>query len=357
VIVANKVQLARESRGMTQAELAPLLGISQGQLSKIELGVLRAPDSLGARLSAVLNYPESLFAWTDEVYGAGPNELYHRKQQSTSARLMRKIYAHINLRRMQITRLVKSIPLSNHITRFDVEDDPEGELSIARRVRAMWHLPDGPIRNATDIVERAGAVVIPCQFETEQVDGISQWLPGLPAMFFINLSAARSRWRMTIAHELAHIVMHARPNALMEAQAARFAGEFLMPAADIRGDLRILSGLRSADDCLSKLFHLKGIWHVSIQALVMRATDLGVLSKAFAQSIWKRIVQLNYKKREPHEELVPLERPSTLRELVGRHTSRLGFTVVQLAEALSLTTNEFRQLYMPEEIGHLRAVI
>lgn len=356
VAQADKITLARESRGLTQVELAERVGISQGQVSKIELGMLPATPVIVSKIAAVLNYPEALFYLTDQIYGVGPNDLYHRKRQSTSSRLMRKIYAHINLRRIQISRLLKAFSLSCHVHPYDVDEEPNGEVAIATRVRAMWHVPPGPLPNLTGLVERAGAIIVPCHFDTPLVDGVSQWLPGLPPLFFINRSMARSRWRMTIAHELAHVVMHARPNPEMENQATRFASEFLMPGIDMRSHLGVFSGLRSADACLQKLAELKLIWRVSMQGILVRATELGAIGKSLGVSIWKRINQLGYRKAEPYEDQLPIEHPSTLRELVARHVDRLGFSVAKLAEALYLSPAEFRQLYLPEEVGHLRAV-
>lgn len=353
----DKITLARESRGLTQTELAQRLNISQGQVSKIELGAMQVSPDVLARMSAVLNYPEELFSQTDTVYGAGPNDRYHRKRQSTSVGLMKKIYAQINLRRMQIVRLLRSVPLApSQIPKYPIEDAPGSEVEIAAMVRAAWHLPFGPIANLTNVVERAGAIIVPCNFETPQVDAISQWIPEHPPMLFVNIATARSRYRMTLAHEIAHLVLHAIPNEEMEDQANRFASELLMPARDIRPDLSSLASCRRADDVLSKLVELKMIWRVSIQGLLTKLSDLGILSSSLVTSTWKRLAQLGYRKREPYEEKIPAESPSTLREIVSRHMSQLGYSLAQLSHAVCLSAEEFRRLYMPIEIAHLRAV-
>ena len=357
IVRADKVTLARESRGLTQAELAERLRISQGQISKIELGMLHISTELLTRTSTVLNYPESLFYLTDQIYGAGPNDLYHRKRQSASSKLMKKIYAQINLRRIQIVRLLKSVALACHMPKYPIEDSAaEGEAAIAAMVRAAWHLPNGPIDNLTEILERAGAIIVTCNFETPLVDGISQWLPGCPPMFFMNMMTPRSRWRMTLAHELAHCVMHATPNAEMEGQANKFASELLMPAADIKSDLTFVAQCRHADDVLSKLAELKLIWKVSMQGLLTKAAETRMLQPGLVTSTWKRLTQLGYRRHEPLEHRLPIEQPTTLRELVTRHLTRLGYSVNQLADALCLSVEEFRQLYMPQEVAHLRAI-
>jgi Zn-dependent peptidase ImmA (M78 family)/DNA-binding XRE family transcriptional regulator len=352
----DKITLAREARGLTQAQLATRVGITQGHVSKIEMGTLSVTEELLTKIAAALGYPVSLFYMIDPVIGGGPSDLYHhRKRQSASMRLMKKIYAAINLRRIQITRLLKAGNFGCNIPKYPIEEHPEGPIDIAQMVRAMWNLPAGPIPDLTDAIERAGGIVVPCDFDTLLVDGVSQWLPGQPPMFFINARLPRSRYRMTLAHELAHVVMHAVPNANMEDEAAKFAGEFLMPARDIRRDLRHLSG-KSVTECMSKLGDLKAIWRVSMQAILVHASHANVISPATATSVWRRMSQLGYKRAEPLEQLIPMEHPRTLRDIVASHIKQLGYTIAQLADAVGLMVDEFRRIYMPAEAGHLRAV-
>ncbi|MBK7012326.1 MAG: ImmA/IrrE family metallo-endopeptidase [Xanthomonadales bacterium] len=45
-------------------------------------------------------------------------------------------------------------------------------------------------------------------------------------MIFINKDVPGDRWRFTLAHELAHLVMHDIPKPDMEDEADEFASEF-----------------------------------------------------------------------------------------------------------------------------------
>src|SRR5439155_22483179 len=62
------VSLARESRGLTQIELARKLEVSQGYLSKIESDLLEPSLELVNRLARLLDYPSSFFYLPDRVY-------------------------------------------------------------------------------------------------------------------------------------------------------------------------------------------------------------------------------------------------------------------------------------------------
>ena len=57
----NMVTLARESRGLTQSELAGELGVTQGKVSKIEQGLLSISDQMLSEISSCLKYPQNFF--------------------------------------------------------------------------------------------------------------------------------------------------------------------------------------------------------------------------------------------------------------------------------------------------------
>jgi Zn-dependent peptidase ImmA (M78 family) len=80
------------------------------------------------------------------------------------------------------------------------------------------------------------------------------------------------RSRLSLAHELGHIVMHTAPDddEKMESAAHRFAAAFLMPASDIKPYL--------ISPRLSTLRRVKAYWRVSIKALIKRAFDLALIT-------------------------------------------------------------------------------
>ena len=57
----HMLTLARDSRGVIQAELADMIGMGQGTLSEYETGVLDAPDAFAEDAGTALNYPASFF--------------------------------------------------------------------------------------------------------------------------------------------------------------------------------------------------------------------------------------------------------------------------------------------------------
>jgi Zn-dependent peptidase ImmA (M78 family)/transcriptional regulator with XRE-family HTH domain len=345
-IQPDKIVLARESRALTQSALAKRLGCSQAFLSQIEAGVRAAPDTAPDQLSHALDYPSAFFFLTDPVYGSGPNELYHRKRQSTPVRLLRQVYAQVNIQRMGITRLLRSVEVTTNIPRLSVDEFNSPE-AIARVLRATWHVPDGPINDLTALIEANGGIVVHRQFASSLLDGMSHWVPGAPPLFFMNASAPRSRRRHTLAHELGHMVLHSIPTPTMEEEANQFAAEFLMPEREARPYL--------ADLSLPRLAELKLYWKVSMAAVLQRASMTGTISRDDATVLWRRLSKAGYRKMEPYELELPAEEPTLLRHIVEMHRTTLAYGYEQLMELLVLHESDFREVYAPTE-ARLRVV-
>jgi Zn-dependent peptidase ImmA (M78 family) len=81
--------------------------------------------------------------------------------------------------------------------------------------------PRGPVESVTELIEDAGAFVIQIGFKTNLLDALSFRLPGLPPLIFMNSEMPGDRYRYTLAHELAHLILHNQPETdeSMESQA------------------------------------------------------------------------------------------------------------------------------------------
>ena len=214
IINPAMVVLAREARGLTQTDLAEQLGVSQSMLSKVEAGVKMPGPDLLERLGKVLEYPESFFFQTDPVYGPGLSEFFHRRRQDVGVKALGRIHAQINIIRMHVARLTKSVEIPEQKIRpLALEDFGGRPQEVARAMRAAWQMPHGPVANVVRVIEDAGGIVIRCQFGTQRVDAISRWVPGLPPLFFVNEGLPTDRERLTLCHELGHLILHDAPTA------------------------------------------------------------------------------------------------------------------------------------------------
>lgn len=336
--------LAREARGLTQADLAKRAEIGQGTLSKLEAGLKAPAENTVSLLADTLGFPTSFMFQEGQPYGFPP--YHYRKRKKLSAKALGRIVAEMNIRRMHVKRLSNSFELAPKAALPEIDrDEYHGRASrrldiedVARSVREAWMLPTGPVHNMIELLESKGGIVIPCDFGTDLIDAMSQRIDGMPTLFFVNMHSPADRVRMTLAHELAHMVLHTvslADDETMEEEADQFAGAFLLPADEIRSQLRQFD--------LRHLANLKRYWKVSMQAIAMRASKLNLISDYQAKMFWIEMSKLGYRKREPNEP--PREEPRLLKSMIAYHQRKLSYSVEEIAKLLHLTPDEFVRMY------------
>jgi Zn-dependent peptidase ImmA (M78 family)/transcriptional regulator with XRE-family HTH domain len=355
--------LARERRGLTQEELAERLSFGQGTLSKYETGFLQPPTEFVSDVANALGFPQSFFYQEGRPYGFSP--FHFRKRKKLSKKTLGRIIAEMNIRRMHVQKLNLSFELRTNVFIPEIDRDEyhkkaKGHLSIedvARQIREQWMLPAGPVQSMVELLEDNGGIVIPCDFGTDLIDAMSQRIDGMPVLFFVNINAPADRLRHTLAHELGHMVLHTitlAEDEQMEDEADAFAGAFLLPADEIRPQLRRFD--------LRQLANLKSHWKVSMAAIAVRADRLNLITPYQKKMFWIEMSKLGYRKWEPNEP--PKEFPKLLRQMVSFHMKKLGYSPKEMSDLLHLTAPEFGQMYAVEFVGpaprsdtrHLRIV-
>jgi Zn-dependent peptidase ImmA (M78 family) len=319
-----------------------MVSLYQGTISKVEGGLLDASPEMCLRFAEALDYPPDFFFQQDRVYGFNSSVFFHRRRQNLPDKILKKLHAKINIRRMQLERLLRSAEVNtkNQFEQIDVADYRFRVENVAQVVRASWLIPPGPIRSVMATIEDAGGFVIEWDFGTRKVDAISEWIPGYPPMFFVNSTSdiTGDRLRLTLAHEIGHVVMHRSQSPQMEDEAMGFASEFLMPAREIKASLYNLS--------IPKLAQLKAYWKVSMQALVERAYRLKTITPSQRRYLYMQFSGFGYRLREPEETDIPREKPSMLKELVDTHIKELGYSMCDLSGLMMMNEPEVRELYV-----------
>jgi Zn-dependent peptidase ImmA (M78 family) len=283
-------------------------------------------------------------------YGLPP--FHYRRRKKLSAKSLGRIVAEMNIRRIHLTKLLISFDWKTNAFIPEIDPDeyqgrskkPFTIEGAARSVREMWMLPTGPIPNMVDLLEANGGIVIPCDFGSDLIDAMSQRIEGLPVLFFVNVNSPSDRLRHTLAHELGHMVLHTitvKSDEEMEDEADAFAGAFLLPADEIRPQLRRFD--------LRQLANMKLYWKVSMAALAVRADRLKLITPYQSKMFWIEMGKLGYRKREPNEP--PKEHPSLLRQMIAFHIKKLGYGINEMAKLLHLRAAEFQDMYRGEIIG------
>jgi Zn-dependent peptidase ImmA (M78 family)/DNA-binding XRE family transcriptional regulator len=342
------LQIARAARGFTQGELAQRASVTQALVSKLENGLTPdpTPETVEA-LAVALNFPLPFFYSSERPHGLPP--FHYRKRARLGTKALNKIEADINIRRMHLARLLQSyeLPATQDFPAIDLAKEQWPPQRAAQILRGYWLVPRGPIDNLTDLVERAGAIVVQINFETPLLDALSFRLPGLPPLIFMNSAVPGDRYRFTLAHELAHLILHNHPagDEEMETEADEFAAEFLMPAKEVRPYI--------AAPSLGRLGRAKAYWKVSLKALIVQAHRLKLITPSQYTGLNVNYSKAGYGRNgEPFP--IPLEKPSMLPQAIRHHLETLHYSVEEVATLLMLSLGEFQALYT--ELPRLRIV-
>ena len=306
----------RLSTGMSQAGLASRAGLTQATLSRYETGS-RDPDTatlkvLATELGVAGGLLESLPAFHRAI--ALPEHM--RRRGTGKATHWRMLEARLNMLRIHVRRLADVADLESKfvVPRFDPSAVSAAEA--ARRVRSQWSMPPGPVESLLASMEDAGCFVAPGELESPRILALSQWVDTYPVVM-ANSRAHVDEMRLTLAHELGHLVLHSEPGyepVDAEREAAEFATSFLLPEHDARQDL--------ADMSVRALHELKVKWRVPMRTLMTRAHFLGAINERRRNSIYKMLSKRGWLAAEPLSDVLPPEEPRLFDQVAAALSAR-----------------------------------
>ena len=345
-LAGERVRTVRHLLRVSQEELALATGFSQALVSQVENGVRAATDEFLDAVAKATSMPRSFFDVPPPELP--PGSLRFRKLATARRGDTRRVEALLGEAfRIALSLLAEArypapaLPVqTEEPTRDDIEH-------LAEQTRlALGIGRDGPVRHVTRACERGGVAVVPLTLPGEDPQegetvghfGASFWLGGSQhALIGYFGGGPGDRQRYTLAHELAHLVLHSRRRVITDAEleANRFAGAFLVPRE------RAEEAMRSGSLTLSDLMNMKAHWGVSIQALIMRGNHLGLIDERRKVSLFKQLSARGWRKSEPVK--VHPEEPALLWTLLK---SRYGPETYSrsVAEAVGMASHVLRSI-------------
>ncbi|MGD1148581.1 MAG: XRE family transcriptional regulator [Thermoanaerobaculaceae bacterium] len=228
----------------------------------------------------------------------------------------------------------------------------ESSETAAAAIRERWGLGRDPLANVTEALEEHHVHVLEIEAGA-RFDGLAVVARrpngGVAGAAVVSRRGVPGeRQRFNLAHELGHLVLDLPGGVDAEKAAHRFAGAFLAPVAALQRDV----GRKRNTVSIDELRLLKRRYGISLQALVYRLRDLGVITDNHAAALWAEINARGWKMHEP-DEMEP-ERPSwalraTLRALAEGLISaeEAGLTPGAPAMALAPVTQRPAFLRLP----------
>lgn len=338
----DMVILAREYRGLTQKELAAAALAKQPQIAMIEGGMDGAASAETMQaISKALNFPIKFFYQNEPRLSFGSSSVYYRKMSAITAANRKAISGITNLARIGLKKIMEAVEIEADLAlpHIDVESEQGSPSKAAAVLRATWHLPDGPIQNLTNMVERSGVVIIESDFGASGISGTSMRLANMPPVIFLNSALPPDRYRFTLAHELGHLVLHSAPRETMEDEADEFASELLMQKVEFKVSVSQFGGRPT----LRQLVQLKPYWKVAISAMIMRMGQLDIISPDAKRSMFIQMSNLKMRLDEPQP--FPKERPKLYANLVKGAIGDLPGDTDTVLQVMNLPDDVFTRLY------------
>jgi Zn-dependent peptidase ImmA (M78 family)/transcriptional regulator with XRE-family HTH domain len=328
-LIPERLREAREAKELSMADLGEAVGLTRQAISFYESGEREPEPETLMKIVGVLDQPISFFTTERPRSFGGRGTTFFRSFKSKTKRTNRRC-------EILSDWFAQAASYFDEFVNFPVVDTPEispprqGQYysddeieAAATQVRRHWGLGDGPIADVVGLIESRGVIVARSEFGSDTVSAFSFWEGGRPFIFLGADKESVSRSRFDAAHELAHMCLHRGIETedleldlhKVEREADRFASAFLLPAATY--SLEIFSTR------LGAFVELKRRWKVSIAAQIFRCLDLSILSDMQALNLRKQLSAHHWRKREPLDDVLPIEKPSlmekALRLLLDHH--------------------------------------
>lgn len=317
VFVKERLTEAREARGINQTQLSELIDVTRQAISQYESGDRTPTFDILNRIAQALRFPVHRF--TKPIDDRKQDSVFFRSYASATKIARSRARRQLEWVIFDICDFLSQyveLPPANLpvVTSLDDPNDitPEVIEAAATNVRRFWGLGDGPISDLTLLLENNGIVVVYQELGANTLDAFSCWNTDRNRPFIVlgTDKGSAVRARMNAAHELAHLVLHRhlRPgliarkdtHGLLEYQAKHFAGAFLLPKSTFFAEIRRPN--------LNSFATIKGRWRVAIQAMIVRAKELGAISELEQERLFVYLSQRGWRKNEPLDNELPFEK-------------------------------------------------
>jgi Zn-dependent peptidase ImmA (M78 family) len=276
------------------------------------------------------------------------------EERAVSARVMDQVERYLQLEELLgLSSETWKAPAGKSFTIASLEaaEDAADEL------RQHWKIGFDAIPVLTELLEEQGikvaAVELPASvFGTKAM--VRRKDDGDVPVMLVNAVHNGERQRFTLAHELAHLVLHPRRMDERETEKAadRFGGAFLVPRRTLLREV----GENRKDITLGELFSLKRLFLVSVATIVVRCYQVGILGIGAYRRLWGEVSALGFLK-PPFKEPNPIdpERPRRMERLCYRAVAEGALSESKGAELLGISVRELNRRLDAEEVASVAA--
>ncbi len=346
-IFSNRLKSARVLNGLSLQDLADKLKainkkMSKQALHKYEKGeVLPDSEMIGLLANVLKVRPEFFFREQNVELG----EINFRKHKSLPVKeenRVKEFTRDVLSRYLELEEIIGiQKPFENPISNFPPVTNFLQVDEAAQKVREKWNLGTDPIYNLLELLEDNNIKVIDAPME-DGFDGLQTNVNGTVPVIVYNSSKIKSpdRIRFTVMHELGHMLLSIPdelPENAKEKICHQFAGAMLFPKEAALKEL----GKTRHRLFIQELMHLKEQYGISVQALIMRLSDLCIIKDNYRRQFFFFINQMGWKVEEPGE-YKGEEKSNRFEQLLYRALAEDLISISKAAGLMNLKVSEFK---------------
>jgi Zn-dependent peptidase ImmA (M78 family) len=344
-MVGQRLKVARAAAGLSLRELQEKIGnlVTAQMIGRYERNEAMPGSAALIALADALEVSENyLVDQSDlrlEAIEFRKNRITNRKEEATvEATVLDNVERYLTIEDLVGAASAAWTPPLG--APFPVRSLEEAEAAAAR-LRTLWNLGLDTIPNLAEFLEERGikVMVIPLP---RSVSGLAckirQRTGRSVPVIVVNAADTGERQRLTIAHELGHVVLDVRAGVDEEKAAFRFGSAFLIPAEVLWAEV----GQHRRAIAVGELVELKTLFGVSAQAIAYRCKELGIIGPGVHRGLFESFARLGWRSA-PYQEPNPMpsENPRRFHRLCYR---ALAEGVVSEAKAAELLRLSVRQL-------------
>lgn len=344
-LFAERFKCARHLSAYSLQDVSDQLGneISKQAIHKYETGEVIPDSEMIAKLCTVFNVRQDFFFTSSTV---NINKVEFRKFDSLAAKEQNKVVEIVKDSVSKYLEIENILALHSEfihplkeITEIKTLDDIERATDL---LRAKWKIGDGPISSCIEMLEDNNIKVIHIDFE-DGFDGMQAWVNDTIPVIAYNKTRLKApdRVRFTVLHELGHMLLPIGhlPEKQKEQICHQFAGSLLISKSAAFREL----GNRRNRLMIEELGELKKEYGISIQALVMRARDLGIITKSYCKSFFFMFNQMpDWRVNEPIQ-YQGKDQSTRFNKLIFHAMAEKLISINKAAVLKNQTVSEFRQ--------------
>ena len=302
-MIGERLAQLRLARNLTLDALSAKMGgiVTKQALSKYEQNQAQPSPLVLTKLSAALGVKANYFLSPPQIT---VKFVAYRKATSLLPREKARVESVVTQcleDRIRVQTLIGQIKTDvlpwNELAISSLEDT-ERQASY---MRALWELGASPISDVVGTLEEHQLCVLSIEAD-EKFDGMSALGYDTSGNILAGAIVSRQdvpgeRQRLNLTHELGHLVLKV-PESIDEEKAAfRFGSAFLAPAERLVREV----GAKRSYIHISELLILKKQFGISIQALLHRMLELGIINDSYYRRWCVYINKTGWKKQEPDE--------------------------------------------------------